>query len=130
MKKMNTKKLLILLSLFTSSHALADEASGFAATLGHFSAGVDAFFNTYFGWFVNTIFFSVPMGGTKFPLIVGWLFIAAFIFTFYFGFVQFRKFKLSIDIVSGKFSDPNAKTDGEVTLSGVNNRPFRHGWFG
>ena len=115
MKKMNTKKLLILLTLFTSSYALADEASGFAATLGHFSAGVDAFFNTYFGWFVNTIFFSVPMGGTKFPLIVGWLFIAAFIFTFYFGFVQFRKFKLSIDIVSGKFSDPNAKTDGEVS---------------
>ena len=115
MKKINTNKLLILLSLFTSSHALADEAGGFAATLGHFSAGVDAFFNTYFGWFVNTIFFSVPMGETKFPLIVGWLFIAAFIFTFYFGFVQFRKFKLSIDIVRGKFSDPNAKTEGEVS---------------
>lgn len=115
MRKMNTKGLLILLSLLTSNHVLAQEVSGFAATLGDFSAGVDAFFNTYLGWFVNAIFFSVPVGDTKFPLIVGWLFVAAFIFTFYFGFVQVRKFKLSIDIVSGKFSDPNAKTDGEVS---------------
>ncbi len=106
---------MLLLAMFSSSSVFAEEATGFAATLTNFSSGVDAFFNTYFGWFVNAVFFSVPMGDTKFPLIVGWLFIAALVFTFYFGFVQLRKFKLSIDIVRGKFSDPNTKEDGEVS---------------
>jgi len=53
--------------------------------------------------------------GVTFPLIVGWLFIAAIIFTFYFGFVQLRRFKLSIDIVSGKYSNPNDKEPGEIS---------------
>ena len=115
MRNVSGKLFVLLLSLFGSSQVLAEEATGFAATLSSFSASVDSFFSTYFGWFVNAIFFSVPMGGTKFPLIVGWLFIAALIFTFYFGFVQLRKFKLSIDIVRGKFTDPNSKHEGEVS---------------
>ena len=41
---------------------------------------------------VSTIFYSVPVAGTQFPLIVGWLIIAAVVFTLYFGFVQFRLF--------------------------------------
>ena len=115
MKVFNGKLLIMLSALFSSSRALAEEASGFAATLGEFSSSVDGFFNTYFGWFVSTVFFSVPAGDTKFPLIVGWLFVAAIIFTLYFGFVQFSKFKLSLDIVRGKFSDPNSKEAGEVS---------------
>ena len=77
---------------------------------------IDQFFITYFGWFANTIFYGVKVeDGVSFPLIVGWLFVAAIIFTLYFGFVQFRKFKLSIDIVSGKYSDPKDKVPGEVS---------------
>lgn len=57
----------------------------------------------------------MPVGDAKFPLIVGWLLIAALIFTLYFGFIQFRKFGLSLAIVRGKYSDPNAKEDGEVS---------------
>ena len=77
---------------------------------------IDQFFSTYFGWFASTIFYGVKIeDGVTFPLIVGWLFVAAIIFTFYFGFIQFRKFRLSIDIVSGKFSDPKAKEAGEVS---------------
>lgn len=53
------------------------------------------------------IFYSVPVGGTAFPLIVGWLFLAALIFTFYFGFIQIRAFGHAIDLVRGKYSDPN-----------------------
>ena len=41
---------------------------------------------------VSVIFYSVPVAGTEFPLIVGWLVIAAIIFTAYFGFIQFRAF--------------------------------------
>lgn len=62
---------------------------------------------------VNTIFYSVPVFGTNFPLIVAWLVIAAVVFTFYFGFIQFRGFKHSIELVRGDYLDPNDA--GEVT---------------
>ena len=77
---------------------------------------IDQFFTTYLGWFANTIFYGVKIeDGVTFPLIVGWLFVAAIIFTFYFGFIQFRKIRLSIDILSGKYTDPNSKDKGEVS---------------
>ena len=78
---------------------------------------IDGFFNTYFGWFVNLVFFSVEVTpGANFPLIVLWLFIAAGIFTVYFGFVQFKHFRLSVDIVSGKYSNPDTSKDrGEIS---------------
>jgi AGCS family alanine or glycine:cation symporter len=77
---------------------------------------IDQFFTTYLGWFASTIFYGVKVeDGVTFPLIVGWLFVAAIIFTFYFGFIQFRKFRLSIDIVSGKYSNPKDKVPGEVS---------------
>jgi len=76
---------------------------------------VDAFFNDYLGWFASLIFTSVPIGDAQFPLIAGWLLIAALVFTFYFGFVQFSKVLLAFDIVRGKYSDPNSKEDGEIS---------------
>lgn len=77
---------------------------------------IDQFFTTYLGWFASTIFYGVKVeDGVTFPLIVGWLFVAAIIFSFYFGFIQFRKFRLSIDIVSGKYTDPKSKEPGEVS---------------
>ena len=78
-------------------------------------ATVDKFFNDYLGWFASLIFTSVPVGGTAFPLIAGWLLVAALIFTLYFGVLQFRKFKLATDIVRGRYSDPNSKDDGEIS---------------
>ncbi|MCV6605270.1 MAG: alanine:cation symporter family protein, partial [Porticoccaceae bacterium] len=45
--------------------------------------------------------------------IVMWLVIAATVFTLYFGFVQFRFFKHSIQLVKGDYSDP--KDAGEVS---------------
>ncbi len=62
---------------------------------------------------VNLIFYSVPVAGTQFPLIVGWLVLAAIVFTIYFGFIQFRGFRHSIELVRGDYLDPNDA--GEVT---------------
>ena len=62
---------------------------------------------------VDTIFYSVPIAGAQFPLIVGWLILAAIIFTFYFGFIQFRAFKHAIELVRGDYSNPNDA--GEVS---------------
>jgi len=61
----------------------------------------------------STIFYSVPLAGTQFPLIVGWLVLAASIFTIYFGFIQFRAFGHAISLVKGDYSDP--KDAGEVS---------------
>ncbi|NQY21252.1 MAG: alanine:cation symporter family protein [Campylobacteraceae bacterium] len=106
MKKMkhNIILLLLLLPIFS-----------FGAEMG-IDQAIDNFFNTYLSWFANTIFMGIEVeDGVNFPLIVGWLVIAALIFTVYFGFVQFRRFRLSIDIVSGKYTDPNEKVKGEVS---------------
>ncbi|WP_219416097.1 alanine/glycine:cation symporter family protein [Pseudonocardia nigra] len=54
------------------------------------------------GWFVFELGF--PVGGTVFPWIVGWLVLAGIVFTIYFGFVQFRSFKLATEIVRGKYT--------------------------
>ncbi len=63
------------------------------------------------GWFVNLIFANFP--GTSFPWIVGWLVIAASVFTLYFGFIQFRVLGHSIALVKGDYADPNDA--GEVS---------------
>ena len=63
------------------------------------------------GPFVSFIFSNFP--GTSFPWIVGWLVIAATVFTLYFGFVQFRAFGHAIALVRGDYSDPNDA--GEVS---------------
>ena len=57
--------------------------------------------------FVNVIFYSVPVDGVSIPLIVVWLIVAAVIFTLYFGFIQFRAFGHALDILRGKYSNPN-----------------------
>ena len=76
---------------------------------------IDSFFSTTFGWFVNLIFYSVPVGEAQFPLIVGWLLLAAIVFTLYFGFPQLSRFKLAVDLVRGRYTDPNDRHPGEVS---------------
>jgi len=104
------KKLYFMLMSFVAPSIVFGADAGIDQT-------IDSFFSTYFGWFVNLIFFSVEVtDGANFPLIVLWLFVAAIIFTFYFGFVQFKQFRLSLDIVSGKYSNPDkSKEHGEIS---------------
>ncbi len=72
---------------------------------------INAAFASATGWFVNFIF--APLPGTTFPWIVGWLVVAASIFTLYFGFIQFRVIRHSIQLVKGDYSDPDDA--GEVS---------------
>ncbi|MFC0198924.1 alanine/glycine:cation symporter family protein [Paracoccus rhizosphaerae] len=77
--------------------------------------GIDETVNQIFadstGWFVNLIFSNFP--GTSFPWIVGWLVVAATIFTIYFGVIQFRAFGHAIALVRGDYSNPDDA--GEVS---------------
>jgi alanine or glycine:cation symporter, AGCS family len=72
---------------------------------------VNEIFAASTGWFVNFIFAPIP--GTGFAWIVAWLVAAASVFTLYFGFIQFRVWRHSIQLVSGKYSDPDDA--GEVS---------------
>ena len=91
-------------TLFAASPALAQDAM----TLDQ---KVNEVFASITGPFVGLIFAPIP--GTSFPWIVMWLVIAATVFSFYFGFVQFRFFKHAIGLVKGDYSDP--KDAGEVS---------------
>ncbi|NOI99587.1 alanine:cation symporter family protein [Vibrio kanaloae] len=110
----NIRELFFGFILLFSSSAFAEEGS-FNQAISNLSQNVDGFFNEYTGWFVGLIFKSVPVGGASFPIIVGWLLLAAIIFTVYFGFVQFKRVGMAIDIIKGKYTDPNSKHEGEVS---------------
>jgi len=59
------------------------------------------------------IFYSVPIAGADVPLIVCWLIFGAVFFTVYLGFINIRGFKHAIDVVRGRYADPDHK--GEIT---------------
>jgi len=80
-----------------------------------FDAAVDAFFEQTFGGFISLIFHSVPVAGTQFPLIAGWLLLAALIITLYMGIPQLRRFRLAVDLVRGRYHDPSRRDDGEIS---------------
>jgi AGCS family alanine or glycine:cation symporter len=62
---------------------------------------------------VSIIFYSVPIFGTQFPLIVLWLVVAAAIATVYFKFISFRAFHHAFHLIRGDYSNP--KDAGEVS---------------
>lgn len=101
--------LALLAASLAAAPALAQAATDTAALT--LDERVNQIFANSTGWFVNLIFSNFP--GTNFPWIVGWLVVAATIFTLYFGFIQFRAFGHAIALVRGDYSDPNDA--GEVS---------------
>ncbi|MDV6011133.1 alanine/glycine:cation symporter family protein [Haloechinothrix sp. LS1_15] len=68
------------------------------------------------------VFYEVSLFGVEFPWIVAWLVLAGFVFTIYFGFIQFRGFKLATEIVRGKYSrdsDPGEISHFQALSSAV-----------
>ena len=59
------------------------------------------------------IFFTVPIGAMDVPFVLIWLIVGAIFFTFYNGFINITGFKHSLDVVRGKYDDPNSP--GEVS---------------
>lgn len=96
--------LTLLLCLIPTAVFAQDEAAG-----EPFIQSLDAAFGEVVKAIFNVLFFSI--GG--FPLIVVWLIFGAVFFTVRMGFVNFRLFGHAIDIVRGKYDDPNAP--GEVS---------------
>ena len=71
----------VIVNVLVPALAFAEESKA-----NSLDATINKFFGEFTGPFVGFIFHSVDFAGTSFPLIVGWLVIAASIFTVYFGF--------------------------------------------
>ncbi|MTI02703.1 sodium:alanine symporter family protein [Roseibium sp. RKSG952] len=104
MKTLKQLSLPAIVAMFAASAATAQEAPGI-------DEKINQAFADFTGPFVSFIF--APFPGTGFPWIVGWLVIAATVFTLYFAFVQLRFFGHAISLVKGDYSDPNDA--GEVS---------------
>jgi len=62
----------------------------------------------------DLIFIAIPLGnGVEMPFVIIWLLVGAIIFTLYMGFINITGFKHALDVVRGKFDDPN--DPGEVS---------------
>ena len=91
----------------TEAEAAAAE-TGFDAKINAITAPIAAAVGKF-------VFFKVPFFGAQLPLVVLWLVIGAVFFTLYMGFINIRGFKHAIQLVKGDFSDPDAKSAGEVS---------------
>ena len=98
--------LLILGLLFPIFAFAQDAAKSFDETLQDIFDPVTEFVN-------SIVFFTVPIGGFDIPFVLPWLIVGAAIFTVYMGFINVSGFKHAIDVVSGKFDNPN--DPGEVS---------------
>ena len=78
---------------------------------------IDATLERYFGpfaeWLASIVFYSVPLFGTQVPLIVTWLVICGFFFTFWLKFLNVRGMKHAVHLIQGKYTPPDAV--GQVT---------------
>ena len=81
------------------------------------SATIDDIINNFFEPITkaveSVIFFTITIGDFTIPFVLIWLVVGATFFTVYMGFIQFSAFRHAIDVVRGKYDDPNDA--GEVS---------------
>ena len=107
-----------LLWLATVSGVQAQDVAAAPAAEPTIAQQIDAAVRPVADAVSGAIFYSVRVSGTDeapvmFPLIVGWLILAALIFTLYFRFINIRGFKHGFDLIRGKYDD--ASSAGEVS---------------
>ncbi|YAL84263.1 alanine/glycine:cation symporter family protein [Dermacoccaceae bacterium W4C1] len=65
-------------------------------------------------WLNKVVFYAIDLpGGASLPIVVLWLVVAGIVVSIYTGFIQFRGFKVALEVVQGKFSKPD--DPGEIT---------------
>ena len=74
---------------------------------------INSFFEPITQAVESVVFVPVTIGGQTIPFVLVWLVVGATVFTIYMGFVQFKGFRHALDVVRGKFDDPNDQ--GEVS---------------
>ncbi|THH41552.1 alanine/glycine:cation symporter family protein [Neolewinella litorea] len=61
----------------------------------------------------SVVFYPIAIGGFEIPFVLPWLIVGATVFTVYMGFINITAFKHALDVVRGKFDDPD--DEGEVS---------------
>lgn len=88
-----------------ASSVLAQEGGGAETELlARIEQAINSFFDPAAERLSAVVFYEVSVFGVEFPWIVAWLVLAGLVFTIYFGFIQFRGFKLATEVVRGKYS--------------------------
>lgn len=81
----------------------------FLSPIASFAKGIDETIDEWFTPIANAwealVFTPVPIGDLKVPFVVILLVGGAGFFTLYFGFINIRKFPLSVNVVRGKYDD-------------------------
>jgi AGCS family alanine or glycine:cation symporter len=98
------KYTLLILGLLAPVFAFAQDESG----------GIDAMLQSIFEpitAFVESLIFFEVFDGV--PFVLPWLIIGAIVFTIYMGFINISGFKHALDVVRGKYDDPDDA--GEVS---------------
>ncbi|MGL6343542.1 MAG: alanine:cation symporter family protein, partial [Waterburya sp.] len=99
--------LIIFFSFAVPKVALAQETETKAA--GGFLGAIDSIFSQIVAVLDKILFFEIA----GFPLIVLWLICGSIFFTVQMGFINLRGLKHAVEVVQGKYDDPD--DDGEVT---------------
>ncbi|MGL4884210.1 MAG: alanine:cation symporter family protein, partial [Waterburya sp.] len=99
--------LIIFFSFAVPKVALAQEIETKAA--GGFLGAIDSIFSQIVAVLDEILFFEIA----GFPLIVLWLICGSIFFTVQMGFINLRGLKHAVEVVQGKYDDPD--DDGEVT---------------
>ena len=95
------------MSVTASAAGAVDLLASGGASSGTFAAiedAIDAVFTPISEGLSALVFAEIPLFGVSFPWIVGWLILAALIFTVYFRAPQFRNFRLAIGITRGRYT--------------------------
>ena len=105
---MKKSLLLLLVSVLAPLYTFAQD--------GGWDEAINDAFQPITNAVAGVVFFAIQLGSdanTAMPIVIILLLTGATIFTVYFRLIQFRGFKLAIDTVRGKYSNPNDK--GEVS---------------
>ncbi|MCI5084119.1 MAG: alanine:cation symporter family protein [Saprospiraceae bacterium] len=99
--------LFLSLSL-TPLFLFSQESSG-----GSIDEAINSVFEPVTEFISYYVFYQVSLGGFSIPFVLIWLIFGAIFFTVYMGFVNITAFKHAIDVVRGKYDDPD--DSGEVS---------------
>ncbi|MGB0685372.1 MAG: alanine/glycine:cation symporter family protein, partial [Planctomycetota bacterium] len=79
-------------------------------------AGLDAVMGDVNSALSSVFFYPIPIGGgNTVPLLVAWLVLGAIFFTVRMRFINLRGFTHAINVTRGKYTDPTAHGEGEVS---------------
>ena len=106
------KRIIFLLSsILTTNSAFAEESKNLGDRINDFFVPIVDVIAMFIFWDpIAAMGFDI---GTKIPIVVVWLVFGALFFTVKMNFINVRAFKHAIDLVRGKYDDPN--DEGEVS---------------